>query len=250
VGVGQRGGQVLQAQCLSSGAGFADFAGQPLRAGQRAVDDVDVVDAGPGQVGCRQGAHRSSADDDGGPALQAAQFGVGHAECDRDDGGACGVDAGFGMHTLADCQRPLGQLVQHAADGAVRLGGGIGATDLAEHLRLANHGRVQAAGHREQVLDGGLAVADVGVFGEVGHRHPGTFGEHLADGRQAAVEGVDDRVDLDAVAGREHHGLGHQRRLHDLVDDLDLLGFVGAELFQNGDRRAAVRHTEEQDAHG
>jgi hypothetical protein len=29
-----------------------------------------------------------------------------------------------------------------------------------------------------------------------------------------------------------------------------LLGFVAAELLQNGDRRAAVRDTEEQDAHG
>ncbi len=154
------------------------------------------------------------------------------------------------MHPLAHRQRPLGQLVQHPADGAIRLGGGVGATDLAEHLLLADHCRIQAAGHGEQMLDGGLAVADVGVFGEVGHRHAGLLGEHLADGRQAAVEGVDDRVHLDAVAGREHHGLGHQRRLHDPVDDLDLLGFVGAELLQNGDRRAAVRHTEEQDAHG
>jgi hypothetical protein len=29
-----------------------------------------------------------------------------------------------------------------------------------------------------------------------------------------------------------------------------LLGFVGAELLQNGDRRATVRDTEEQNAHG
>ena len=119
-----------------------------------------------------------------------------------------------------------------------------------EHLLLADHRGIEATGHREQVLDGGLAVADVGIFGEVRNRHAGVVGKYLADGRQAAVEGVDHGVDLDAVAGREHHGLGYQRRLHHPVDDLDLLGFVGAELLQNGDRRAAVRHTEEQDAHG
>ena len=178
------------------------------------------------------------------------ELGVGHAERDGDHRGARGVDAGFGVHPLADRQRALGQLVQGPADGAVGLGGGVGATDLAEHLLLADDGRIQAAGHREEMLDGGLAVADVGVFGEVGDRHAGLVGEHLADGRQAAVEGVDDGVDLDAVAGGEHHGLGHQRRLHDPVDELDLLRFVGAELLQNGDGRAAVRDTEEQDAHG
>ena len=51
------------------------------------------------------------------------------------------------------------------------------------------------------MLDGGLAVADVGVFGQVTQRHPGMLGEQLPDHRQTAVEGVDHRVDLDPVAG-------------------------------------------------
>ena len=33
---------------------------------------------------------------------------------------------GFGVHPLAHRQRPLGQLVQQPADGAVGLGGGVG----------------------------------------------------------------------------------------------------------------------------
>ncbi len=154
------------------------------------------------------------------------------------------------MHPLAHRQCPLGQVVQDAADGAVGLGGGIGAADLAEHLLLADHRTVQAAGDREEVLDGGLAVTDIGVFGEVAHRQSGVLGEHLTDGRQAAVEGVDHRVDLDPVAGREHHGLGHQRRLQHLVDDLDLVRLIGGQLLENGDRSASMRHPEQQDAHG
>ena len=47
---------------------------------------------------------------------------------------------GLGMHPLADGQRPLGQLMQYAADGAVGLRRGVGAADLAEHLGLADHG--------------------------------------------------------------------------------------------------------------
>ena len=127
---------------------------------------------------------------------------------------------------------------------------GVGAAHLTQHLLLADHRRIQTAGNREQVLDGGLAVADVGVFGEVAHRHPGVFGQHLPDHRQAAVERVHHGVDLDPVTRRQHHGLGHQRRLQHSVDDLDLIGFVEAELFQDGDRRTAVRNPEEQDAHG
>jgi hypothetical protein len=76
------------------------------------------------------------------------------------------------------------------------------------------------------------------------------LGEHLPDHRQATVERLDDRVDLDAVAGRQHHRLGHQRRLQHLVDDLELIGLVGAQLLQHRHRRAAVRHPEKQHAHG
>ena len=42
------------------------------------------------------------------------------------------------MHPLAHRQRPLGQLVQHAADGAVGLCGGICAAHLTKHLLLAD----------------------------------------------------------------------------------------------------------------
>ena len=154
------------------------------------------------------------------------------------------------MHPLADRKRPLGQIVQHPPDGPVRLGGGVGPAHLAEHLLLADHGAVQAAGHGEDVFDGGLAVADVGVLGQLAHRETGVIGEHLTDCGESAVEGVDDGVDLDPVAGGQDHRLGHQRGLQHLLDDLDLVGIAGGELFENRDRSAAVRHPEQQDAHG
>ena len=113
------------------------------------------------------------------------------------------------------------------------LGGGVRATHLAEHLLLADHRGIQAAGHREQVLDGRFGIAHVGVFGEIAQPHAGMLREHLPDHREAAVEGLDDGVDLDAVAGGQHHRLGHQRRLQDLVDDLGLIGLVGAQLLQD-----------------
>ena len=122
----------------------------------------------------------------------------------------------------------------------IGLGGGVRPAHLAEHLLLADHGRIQAGGHREEMLDSGLGVADVGVLGQVAHRHAGMLGEYLPDHRQAAVEGLDHRIDFDPVARRQHHGFGDQRRLQNLVDDLGLFGLVGRELFQNGNRRTPV----------
>ena len=250
VGIGEHGRQVVEREGVGRDAEFADLLGQPLRAGQRPVDDVDAFDACARQMLCRQRAHRTRADDDRAASGQSVQLGVGHAERDGHHRGACGVDTGLGVHPLADRQCALGQLVQGAADGVVGLGGGVGAAHLAEHLLFADHRRIQATGDGEQVLDGRLGVADVGVLGEVAQPHAGMFGEHLADHRQAAVEGIDDRVDLDAVTGGQHHGLGHQRGLQHLVDDLGLIGLVGAQLLQHGDRRAAVRNAEKQHAHG
>ena len=202
--------------------------------------------------------HRARPDHGGGASLQggvgrpplgAVEPLGGDVQRDRHHTAAGGVDRGLRVHPLADRQRPLGQIVQGAPDGPVALGGGVGAPHLAEDLLLAHHRAVQAAGHREEVFDGGLAVAHVGVLSEIPHRHPGVVGENLTDRRQSAVEGVDHGVDLDAVARRQHHRLGHQRRLQHFLDQFRLIGVVGGELLENRDRRAAVRHPEQQDAH-
>lgn len=140
--------------------------------------------------------------------------------------------------------------MQHAPDRLVRLRGGIGTAHLPEHLLLADHRRVQAAGDREEMLYGGLAVADIGVSGQIAHRHPGVLGQHLPNHRQTTVESVHHGVDLDPVTRRQHHRLGHKRRLQHLIDDFDLIGFIGAELFQDGNRCTAVRYPEEENAHG
>jgi hypothetical protein len=63
------------------------------------------------------------------------------------------------------------------------------------------------------------------------------------------VEGVDDRVDLDAVAGRQHHHLGDVAAAHHLVEQLgDLVSRYGGPL-QQLDRRAAVRQAHHENVH-
>jgi hypothetical protein len=76
------------------------------------------------------------------------------------------------------------------------------------------------------------------------------FGEHLPDHRQPAVERLDDGVDLDAVARGQHHRLGDERGLQYLIDDLGLIGLIGAQLLEDRHRRASVGNPEKQNAHG
>ena len=76
--------------------------------------------------------------------------------------------------------------------------------DLAEDLALADDHRVQAAGHREQVLHGAVLVVHVQVRGQLAERDAGVPGQQLADGRHRAVELADLGVDLDPVAGAHH----------------------------------------------
>ena len=131
------------------------------------------------------------------------------------------------MHPLAHRQRALGQVVQYPPDGLVGFGGGVGTAHLAEYLLLAHHGTVESAGHGKEMLDGGLAVADIGMLGQLAHGQPRVLSEHPANRRQSAVEGVHHGVDLDPVAGREHHDLGHQRGLQQSLDKLELIGLIG-----------------------
>ncbi|GAB3797475.1 hypothetical protein GCM10027605_07510 [Micromonospora zhanjiangensis] len=129
------------------------------------------------------------------------------------------VDTGLGVRPLADPQRLLHQLVQQPA-GGVHLGRRVvRVAELTEDLRLADHHRVESGGHPEGVLDGGAVVVHVEVVGQAGRLLPGVRGEHRADVAEPAVEAGDGGVDLDPVAGRDHHRLPHVRLGEQPVQD-------------------------------
>ena len=73
---------------------------------------------------------------------------------------------------------------------------------------LAQHGRIQAGGHREEV-PGRVTVVEAGqVVGELLGRHMGRLSEEVADILVCAVELLGEYVHLDPVAGRQDDGLG------------------------------------------
>ena len=97
---------------------------------------------------------------------------VGEVEADGHQRCAGLVDAGLGVGTLANPQRVLDEVVELAAERALVLRGAQRCTHLAEDLRLTDHHGVEAAGHREQVLDGAVLVVDVEVRDELVGRTP------------------------------------------------------------------------------
>ncbi len=102
----------------------------------------------------------------------------------------------------------LDELVEHPAGAAVLLRHGERGPDLAEDLALADDHRVQSAGHREQVLHGPVLVVHVQVRAQLLQPDPGVPAQQFGDVGQAAVELLDDGVDLHPVAGGEHRDLG------------------------------------------
>ena len=160
-----------------------------------------------------------------------------------------GVDPGARVHPLADTQCLLRQLVQGAPDRAGRVRRGVSRPELAEDLRLADHHRVQPGRDGEQVLHSRTRVVDVEMPGEFGQRQPGVPAKHGGDVRETAVEGVDDRVDLNAVAGRQHHHLGDVAAVQHLGEQLrNVVGRDGHPL-QQLDRSAAVRQAHHEHVH-
>ena len=111
------------------------------------------------------------------------------------------------MSPLPDPQGLLEEPAQVLARGPLVLRIAQREPHLPEDLALADDHRVEAADHREQVLDGTLVVVDVEVRRQVLERQPGPFGEQLGQGRDPAVEPVDHGVDLDSVARRDHDSL-------------------------------------------
>ena len=72
---------------------------------------------------------------------------------------------------------------------------------------LAQYGRIQTGGHREEV-PGRITVVEAGqVVGELLGRHMGHLGEEVADVLVRTVELLGEYVHLDPVAGRQDHGL-------------------------------------------
>jgi hypothetical protein len=90
---------------------------------------------------------------------------------------------------------------------------------------------------------------DVDVLGELGQHHAGVPLQHRGDVGEAAVERVDHRVDLDAVARRDQHRLRDVLAAQHLAHELGHVGGGHGGPLQHVDGRAAVGEPHDEDGH-
>ena len=99
------------------------------------------------------------------------------------------------------------------------------------------------------MLHTGRGVVHVQVIGQLIQRSRGLASQHVGDVGQPPVEGGHHRVDLDAVAG------GQQQRLSDMLPFQQLAQHLAGvrrghrDPLQHLDRRAAVGHPDNHQAH-
>ena len=207
------------------------------------------VGAGLGQPEGHGLAHLAGAEHEAGAAGEPAEALGRHGDRGLGDRRDVAADGGVGAGPLAGLERVAEQQVEGRAGGALLAGPLPRLLDLAEDLALAEHGGVEAGGDAEEVGDGRRVVVDVEVVGEVLGREEGDLGEEVADVLVGAVEPLGDGVDLGAVAGGEHHGLGHVGARDQVVQGLRQRGIADGHALEQVERRAAVVQPDDDDGH-
>ena len=159
--------------------------GHFLGAFPRPVRDEDALGAGAVQVLRRQLAHLARADDHHRMALQRAenlarQFHRRVADRDRHL-----PDAGLRAHSLGDAESARENLFEQPADRAFGLGDRVGALELAQNLRLADHHRIEAGRHAEKMLNRLARFQPVKMAFECVRRALPAFQKTLHDERRA-----------------------------------------------------------------
>ena len=91
--------------------------------------------------------------------------------------------------------------------GVLGLGAPQRLADLGVDLRLAEHHRVEPGGDGEQVVGGVVLPVRVQGLGQLLGAHAAGLGEQALQGQEPGVIARHARRDLDAVAGRQDHGL-------------------------------------------
>ena len=157
-----------------------DASSKLLGASLGAVGDRDVAGASGNESGSDAFAHFASTDHEHTAALQGAQSFGGHLDSRMADAGCGATDAGVGACPLAGFECVAEQQVEGCLGAAFGLGKLPGVAYLTEDFGLAEHGRVEATGHFEEMRNGGLIVLAVEVRVQFVGRQAAEFAEEVA----------------------------------------------------------------------
>jgi hypothetical protein len=241
--VGQPARQRLEGQLVT-----ADALGELGALGLSAVGDQHRV-AALRQAGGGHAAHLAGADHQRRAPLEVADGPIGGAQTDVNHGRRPRRDGRLGAHPLAHAQRLARHPPQQPRAGALGGGVGDGLLDLQLDLALASHHRVQPGGHRKEVGGGAILVVVDQRVDEVLRWPSRPIGEEGAQVGEPAVVAGHVRVDLHAVARRQHHRLGDVLARGQIGQRFGQLIAGHRELVEKLDGRGAIAQPEGEDRH-
>ena len=224
----------------------AEFGGQVQRPVVGAVGDEHGARAFLGEVADAGLAHLARADDHHrllGKVL--VENALGQLDGDAADGGRAPANAGLRPNLFGRLQRRLEQPVGHAPGQLRFLGRQVGLLDLAGDLGLADHHRIQAAGHREEMLHGLGPFLDVKVGGKINVARR----ELLEEPVHVAVDLRGHAIDLHPVAGGEQN---HFRQVAAQLEAAAVTAQPGGmhrQLLAQFDRRGLVAQSGNEEFH-
>jgi len=229
---------------------------QRLRALDRAVGHDDRLRVARGEVRCGEFDHLAGADEQDLAVRKRAEDALGGAHRCRGHRHRLRADVGRRAHFLRDGEGALEQVVQQQPHAAGFAREPLGLLHLAEDLRLAEHHRIQTAGHAERVAHG------IGLRQNVRRalqflRFEALFGGDEVGERMAGGDGFFDRaVQFGPVAGGHDRGFGEPAGVasgepvaQPRNGVADLFGHECDPLAQR-ERRGLVIHAESQQLHG
>ena len=194
-------------QCALERDGLAaELRGQLLCLLDVAVGHVNLAHAVRDEVLRRKFRHLARAEDQRIRSRKQAELFLREFDCriayrDRVVGDAC-----LRAHALARRDGAVEESVEHRARRARLARDRVRLLDLREDLALAEHERIKARGHVEEVADAFLVDERVEVSVDV-LVVARQVEQELLERRDIFLRIIDDGVHLAAVAGREHDGL-------------------------------------------
>ena len=181
--------------------------------------------------------------------LERVEDRLGQLHCHGADGDAAALDLRLGANQLGHVERLLECLVEQWAGGFAGVGQLVGELELTEDFGLAQHHRVDAARHAEEVLDAlRVAVRVKGILRCLADAVEFTDEAAQRLAKRGVVVGGGG-VDFHAVAGGENDSLVGNAPLAQLAKRVGDLRVGKGEALPQFDRRGVMAQPCDNDRH-
>jgi len=211
-----------------------------------AIGDKDRSAAMRHQMPGREFAHLARPDDENVLALQRTENLLGQFHRDRSNGNRRRSHRSLAAHAFGDGKGASEELIELSSNRADGAGGCIGLFHLPQNLRFADHHRIQARSHTEDVPYRLFLAELIQMRIQFGGGKVKVVVQKAAQVRRA-VAGVSDH--FHAIAGGNNHALFHAGMRGEIAAAIRKLRFRNRQSLPHFERSALVIHADELISH-